>query len=207
LRRFDAPLRDAVVVHDQPTAPMPLDFESRPRTAETPTRSDDAQLIFQRIASPAEPAFAALSRLVCADQAYWTQTRTAPMTEHAAAELLRFLPADAGGEQKYLWALHRGATMVGCLDVLRQWPTRSTLSIGLLMIHPAFRGQGLGQAALTQLRARTRAWSAVRRWRVAVVESQAQARAFWRGKGYAETGQRHPDPMHRAPLVIMERTA
>jgi len=213
MNRLDPHLLEPVAPVDLPTAPMPLDLpetQAIPRRTRASSRPDPvaaSRLTLQRVANPADPVFRDLCLLLCSDPAYWTQTRATPMDERAARDMLGNLPADAGAAQKYLWALRLDGKLVGCLDALRQWPTRTTLSIGLLMIVPHLRGQGIGHAALEQLRLRTRAWSEVRRWRVAVVESQAGARRFWRGKAFSDTGQRHPDAAHRAPLVVMERSA
>jgi GNAT superfamily N-acetyltransferase len=199
MKRLDSHLLMSAAPVDLPTEPMGLEMPDAATLA--------SSLTLHRVANPSDPVFGELCRLLCADAAYWQQTRATPMTERTASELLGTLPAGAGPAQKYLWALRLDGRLVGCLDVLRQWPARNTLSIGLLMIHPLLRGQGIGHAALEQLRQRTRAWSGVRRWRVAVVETQAEARRFWRGKAFSDTGQRHPDAAYRAPLVVMERMA
>jgi len=213
MKRLDPHLLTPVAPVDLPTAPMPLDLpDSRPiphhsRASPRPEAVASSRLTLHRVANPADPVFRDLCLLLCSDPAYWAQTRTMTMDARAAHDMLGNLPADASPERKYLWALRLDGKLVGCLDVLRQWPTRSTLSIGLLMVAPNLRGQGIGHAALEQLRLRTRAWSDVRRWRVAVVESQAGARRFWRGKAFSETGQSRTDAAHSAPLVVMERAA
>jgi GNAT superfamily N-acetyltransferase len=193
---------------DQPTAPMPLDMpgaDPGPRPAAVPDATYASRLTLHRVANPDDPVFQELCKLLCADPQYWAQTRVAPMDERVAHELLGNLAAGVAPEQKYLWALRLDGRLVGCLDALREWPTRNTLSIGLLMFEPSWRGRRLGRAALAQLRARTRAWSGVRRWRVAVVETQARSRQFWRSMAFVETGQRENGAAHRAPLVVMER--
>jgi predicted GNAT family N-acyltransferase len=208
MKKIEPPICTSDVVTDQPTAPMPLDppgAHRGPRAAAGPDAAFASRLTLHRVAGPAEPVFQELCQLVCDDPQYWAQTRVAPVNERVAHELLGNLAAGAAPEQKYLWALRLDGRLVGCLDALREWPTRNTLSIGLLMFAPPWRGQRLGHAALAQLRARTRAWSGVRRWRVAVVESQARARQFWRSMAFVETGQRENGQGHRAPLVVMER--
>jgi GNAT superfamily N-acetyltransferase len=208
MKHIELPIRMSALPTDQPTAPMPLDPPGA-TTSQRPVAVPDAayasRLTLHRVANPDDPLFQELCALVCADPQYWAQTRVAPMSERVAHEILGHLPAGASPAQKYLWALRLDGRLVGCLDALREWPTRNMLSIGLLMFEPSWRGRRLGRAALAQLRARTRAWSGVRRWRVAVVESQTRARQFWHSMAFVETGLRENGPGHRAPLVVMER--
>jgi predicted GNAT family N-acyltransferase len=158
-----------------------------------------------RVAGPHTPEFAELCRMVCRETQYWRETQFAAMNDADAKALLATLPAPARGEQKYLWAVRRDEQLVGCLDVTRHWPTHHTVTIGFLMISATLRGLGLGRATLQELARRTRAWPGVRRWRIAVVESQAGARRFWKSQGFMETGQRHQSPSQRAPQLVMER--
>jgi GNAT superfamily N-acetyltransferase len=132
-------------------------------------------------------------------------SRQDDMDAASAAALLRTLPPRAQGDQKYLWALRQDGRLVGVLDVVRCWPHRHTLTIGLLMIDHGLQRCGLGSAALQALEQRSCAWRGIRRWRVAVVGSQAGALAFWRRAGFVDTGQRREVPGQAAPQWVFEK--
>jgi len=166
----------------------------------------DALVIsLQRTVDPADARFATLVDLLCRNARYWLETQASPMTPAVAAQLLRTLPPPAGQQQKHLWAICRGGQTIGCIDVVRQWPRHHTVTIGLLMIDERWQHQGIGQAALQALALRSHTWPGIRRWRVAVVGTQAGALAFWRRAGFADTGQRHHAPGQRAAQVVMEK--
>ena len=182
-----------------------IERASVPATVLGPKPAPARDLVFQRIHDPAQPEFERLCELLCRDARYWRATQRTPMNVAEAGAVLSALPAPANGAQKCLWALRIDGEPVGCLDVVRQWPARHTLSIGFLMIAPDWRGQGLGLAALTQLRERTRAWAAIHRWRIAVVQSQSDALRFWHAQGFVETGERQRLETQRAPQIVLER--
>jgi predicted GNAT family N-acyltransferase len=183
---------------EEPAAPLPVR-----RLAPGAVRG----LSFHRIHGPDQPEFRELCQFLCSDQLYWLQTQVAAITPSGAAGVLSALPPSAKPDQKHLWSLRIEGRLVGCLDVLRQWPARHTLSIGLLMIDPQLRRQGIGDAALAHLRDRTRAWAGIRRWRVAVVQSQRDALRFWHAAGFVETGERHQAEGQRAVQVVLERSS
>jgi GNAT superfamily N-acetyltransferase len=197
LKRPAAWLKRCLQVTEEPASRLSL------RLLQPPTACD---VSFHRIDGPGQPEFRELCRLLCSDSLYWVQTQPAPMTEPGAAALLSALPAPARSDEKYLWSLRIEGQLVGCMDVLREWPARHTLSIGFLMIDPQVRRRGIGIAALAQLRERTRAWAGIRRWRVAVVQSQDDALRFWRSAGFVETGERTQAKGQHAAQIVLERS-
>jgi GNAT superfamily N-acetyltransferase len=192
--------------------PRRCDAQGEPMVASSLAALRDSQhryandLVFHRIHDPAQPEFGQLCELLCRDPQYWLETQLNAVTMPVAADALRVLPPSSNPAQKYLWAIWIDGELVGCLDVVRQWPTRRTLSIGFLMIDRPLRGQGIGLAVITQLRERTRAWAAIHRWRVAVVQSQRDALRFWKSAGFIETGERQHLEAQRAPQIVLERT-
>ena len=168
-------------------------------------RTTPGNLVFERVHGRGDPRFDELCALVCRDSQYWRQTQHDQMTPSSAASLLAALPMPTRPDHKYLWSLYRDDALVGCLDVVRNWPAKHTLSLGFLMIDARFRGQGIGRAALTHLRERTRSWAEIQRWRVAVVQTQADALRFWNAARFVETGEARQAPGQLAPLIVLER--
>jgi GNAT superfamily N-acetyltransferase len=73
--------------------------------------------------------------------------------------------------------------LIGFLDAIRGWPDPATWAIGVLLLVPAARGQGVGAQVLEELEQRARDEGA-RRVRVGVARDSARARAFWVRQGY-----------------------
>jgi GNAT superfamily N-acetyltransferase len=96
-------------------------------------------------------------------------------------ELWTALPPGRSLEDKRVYGI--GEPLAGVADVVRDWPAAGTWIIGLLLLDPAARGHGLGPAVVAELDAMAAAQGA-RRLRVAVVEQNPRALAFWQREGF-----------------------
>lgn len=172
----------------------------------TPAAGPDAWSL-RRVRGGSGPDFEQLAAFVLANPAYRLQTQGRMAQRRDALDLATELPAGAKPAQKYLWTLWHHDHLVGCLEVLRGWPHAHTVYIGFLMTDERQRQRGHARAALRLLAQRTRAWPGVRRWRLAVVDSQEDALRFWRRAGFAPTGEQQVSDGYRRPLVVMERAA
>ena len=161
----------------------------------------------RRVARAAGPEFEQLVGFMLANPVYRLQTQGRPHQRRDAVDLAQDLPAGASAGQKYLWTLWHHDRLVGCLEVLRGWPQAHVVYIGFLMTDERQRHRGHARAALRLLAQRTRSWPGVRRWRLAVVDSQEDALRFWRRAGFAPTGEQQLRDSYRRPLVVMERPA
>jgi len=162
-------------------------------------------LQMRSIDGPCSPDTAQLVSLVLNNPRYRLETQQRSPCRKDATDLLCELPAGATPEQKYVWGLWANEQLIGCLEVLRGWPHAHHLYIGQLLIAEAHQRQGYGIRSLQMLAERSRGWAKIHRWRLAVVESQLAARAFWKRAGFVETGQRTQLPQYRNPLVLMEK--
>ncbi len=80
--------------------------------------------------------------------------------------------------------------LIGVLDAVRDYPEVGIWYIGLLMIDPDFRGQGLGTAILRAFEA----WSmecGARAIRLGVYPQNDKGQRFWQRIGFVEI-ERHP---------------
>lgn len=162
-------------------------------------------LTMRRIDGVSSSDFAALVEFVLANPRYRLQTQFRQPSRNDALDVVHDLPRGAKAEQKYLWGVWDGDTMIGFIEVIRHWPQAHYIYIGQLMIGERWQRQGHGRTVLNMLAERSGSWAGVRRWRLAAVASQTPAIAFWKSAGFVETGQREASPSYRAPLVLMEK--
>lgn len=84
--------------------------------------------------------------------------------------------------------------LVGVIDLVRGYPDRGTVFIGLLLVHRAERGHGVGSDILGAAAHRVReTWPEAERWRLAVVDTNVEvAGPFWDQAGFEPTGESRP---------------
>jgi GNAT superfamily N-acetyltransferase len=142
-------------------------------------------------AERAEELFAA-----CPD--YFQRLHGAAHTAEDIRDLLEERPPEVSEKQTWI-ALVRGET-VGVVDFLRDYPRPGTVYVGLLMVREDRQGQGLGAILFREL-ARL---SQGEHFRLAVLEHNKPALAFWRRMGFVATGEVKPWRGHR--VILMERS-
>ena len=170
-----------------------------------PAQLEQAPLTMRRIVDLESEDFAALVKFVLANPRYLQQTQHRQPTRSDAIDIATDLPPGANPTQKYLWGVWHGGVMIGFVEAIRHWPQAHHLYIGQLMIGERWQRQGHGSTVLNMLAERSRNWSGVRRWRLAVVATQDSALAFWRAMGFVATGQRATSRFYQAELITMEK--
>jgi RimJ/RimL family protein N-acetyltransferase len=99
-----------------------------------------------------------------------------------------------------------GGALIGYVDLMRDYPAEGQWWIGLLMLDPAVRAQGLGtrvHRALTEW-VRDRGGTVIQ---IGVLEQNPGAQRFWQRQGYREIG-RQPyvaDTGKESRLIVMRR--
>lgn len=127
-----------------------------------------------------------------------------PSTRDVEA-LLGTAPDGAGPEAQQVWGTFSDTgILVGVVQSVHRWPTPVSCYIGLLQVHPAHRGQGIGTGLLVVTEQAARAHGC-RQLLLSVITGNTSARAFWYRQGFdlltphrARTaGPREPVLMHR----------
>jgi GNAT superfamily N-acetyltransferase len=107
-----------------------------------------------------------------------------PGGEATAAEMLAPLePPYAAGTQ-HLFGIERKGELIGVADLLQGFPAAGEWYIGLLLLHPDRRSEGLGARACAAALAWIRAEGGVA-VRLIVQQQNPRARAFWERQGFA----------------------
>jgi GNAT superfamily N-acetyltransferase len=108
------------------------------------------------------------------------------------------LPPGHRHEHKHTFGVFDGERMVGCIDLVRGWPDEATAVIGLLLLEPAVRGQGVGRLAYGAIESQARAWPEIRWLRAVVLQTNDVVQPFWEHLGFRPNGQTRP---HEAGTV------
>jgi GNAT superfamily N-acetyltransferase len=89
--------------------------------------------------------------------------------------------------------LFRDDLLIGVAELSIGWPGPGDPFLGLQLLAPEARGQGLGTAFLAEIEARARATGA-RSLYLAVLQENTRGRAFWERHGFRPTGVSRHDP-------------
>jgi GNAT superfamily N-acetyltransferase len=109
--------------------------------------------------------------------------------------------------QKVLIGLFRpGEDLVGVIDAFRDHPAPGDWWLGLLLLEPRERGQGLGRSVYHQFEAWAAAQGAITTW-LSVVEQNQRAYDFWGRLGFEEVERRPPAASAGNPgtVIVMKR--
>ncbi len=104
-----------------------------------------------------------------------------------AGSLLIGRPEKVATEDKIVFGSWWDGPLIVVTDLLLHWPAYDTAHIGLLLVDGRRQNEGLGRRTLTALDVHAKMWHWLRRWRIAVVRSNAQALGFWERMGYTPT--------------------
>lgn len=95
--------------------------------------------------------------------------------------------------------------LAGIADVARDYPEPGTWHVGLVLVHPASRGRGLGRALVQRIEDAA-ADARAARLRLLVLEENERALDFWRGLGFAATARLAPIPFGSREHARIELT-
>lgn len=115
---------------------------------------------------------------------YYVLTTGAGARATAARDLWDALPPQTLHTAKLTLGVYE-TDLVGIVDVVRCWPRMGTWLIGLLLLDPDARRHGVGAGVVAAIDARA-AGAGADTLRVAVIDSNPMALAFWRRLGFAE---------------------
>lgn len=101
----------------------------------------------------------------------------------------------------------RTERLIGLVESVAGYPDHDTWFLGLLLIDPAWRRHGLGQAALSAL-ALAVGDAGYRTIRLAVIEPNQDARRFWLRHGFRHEATRDGRPFgrltHRVDVLVRD---
>lgn len=155
-----------------------------------------------------EADLAALQGILERVPAYFTAVDGVPARPTAGRRLRDARPGGLPPENKHTVIFESDGRPVGALDVLTGHPEPATAFISLLVIDEERQGEGLGGRCFTLMERGLREHRPnLRRIRLAVVEGQDGAMAFWRKVGFTATGETsvYRDGDEETTLVLFEK--
>lgn len=150
----------------------------------------------------------ALQALIESFPAYAERVTGLPPGPSDALSALISVPPDFDPSGKRGIGLWEDGVLIAFADVLIGWPDPMTAHIGLLIVHGAHHGQGLGRRLHDAVLERVRQEAGATTVRLSIVErNAAHAERFWRALGYAPTGEVKPYRYDRvqSTVTIWER--
>ena len=124
-------------------------------------------------------------------------------TPSAAEELFAARPPGKSLADKFVLGFYGASGMFGCADVIRYYPTQQVAFIGLLLLVEAEQGKSYGVHALQHIKDMAKSWGCTG-LRIAVIEHNTRALAFWRREGFTEI-YRKPSSDFTGQAIVMER--
>ena len=82
--------------------------------------------------------------------------------------------------------MYDGRTLIGLVDILRDYPEKEIWTIGYLLIHPKYRSHGLGSKFIKNLEKTISPC----KLRCVVQKQNVRALDFWKSSGFLITSQK-----------------
>lgn len=105
-------------------------------------------------------------------------------TENSASEILSILPENKTLDDKFVIGIFNlDKKIIGVIDIIRDYPENNIWFLGLMLIAPNYRNNGLGKLIFDD----TEEWAidlGAKSIRLAVVEQNIKALKFWEKLGF-----------------------
>lgn len=119
------------------------------------------------------------------------------VTRESILEDMEALPPGKGYEDKFYIGFFDGETLVAVMDLIRDFPEKRTVFIGLFMMNPQYQGKGVGSKIIGECISCVQKWG-YRSLRLGVDIGNPQSLAFWRKNGFTAISE--------DKYIVMERT-
>ncbi len=120
----------------------------------------------------------------------------------AALKALQELPPGKSDGDKYFFGIKRSGAYIGCFDLVRNYPESKIAFIGLLLFIESEQNKSYGAQALKYIKSMAEQWGCTR-LRLAVIENNKSALAFWKREGFIEP-YRKTSEQYCSNAIVME---
>lgn len=160
-------------------------------------------LSYRLLCSDSETDIASIQAVFEASPNYFKLIQGYSAEKNAARNDLKAVPSGHPFTAKFFYAIYHKGQMIGCIDILRGYPESSIVFIGLLLFIESHQGLGYGTQTVHFISGLANTWGCDR-LRIAVVQSNEPALAFWSKEGFVELYGKEPSE-YIAPVIVMER--
>ena len=125
-----------------------------------------------------------------------------PAGKNAAEEEFQDLPPGKSIDDKFMFGITGAMNgLVGVLDILRDYPDEGTWWVGLLLLAPDIRSQGMGGKVLQGLTTYIKAHGG-KAIMLGVVEENERAYQFWRKMGFEFVRETEPKQLGNKTQIV-----
>ncbi|KEI01249.1 GNAT family N-acetyltransferase [Clostridium botulinum] len=119
-------------------------------------------------------------------------------------EIFIALPPNKNYKDKFVLGVYKFDELVGIVDIVKNFPTMGEWMLGLIVIDPEERGNGLGKRVHKELVAWAKALGA-KSFRVGVIEENYKGIKFWSSLGYKKIKEINMDFIAKTHVVNVMR--
>ncbi|WP_027626366.1 GNAT family N-acetyltransferase [Clostridium lundense] len=125
-------------------------------------------------------------------------------SEKDIEEIFTALPPNKNYEDKFVLGIYNFDELVGVVDIIKNFPTDGEWMLGLMLIDPTKRGNGLGKIVHASLVA----WAineCAKSFRIGVIDDNYKGIKFWSSLGYAKIKEVNMDFSTKTHIVNVMR--
>jgi len=109
-----------------------------------------------------------------------------PASPEDAKEIFSSIAPGKEYDDKFVFGIYLNNHLIGCIDLCREYPEETTVTIGLLLLSEKNQRKGLGTRAHKKLEEIIKGWKNFERIRIGVLIPNQEALPFWKKMGYKE---------------------
>lgn len=133
-----------------------------------------------------------LQRVLEESSDYMQRITGYPKGQADAQSQFSILPPGKTYDDKFVYGIYLDGDMIGCIDIIRGYPTDNIANLGLLLLSEKYRSGGFGRQAYSQLEEIIKSWKCCDKIRCAVVMTNDIVIPFWKKMGFRHTGEVKP---------------
>lgn len=124
-------------------------------------------------------------------------------TKESIIKDMKALPPNKSFDDKFFLGFFKNDKLIALMDVIRDYPYKNVIFIGLFMIDTTFQGQGVGTKIIREC---CSYWKSLKyqKVRIGVDKENPQSNAFWRKNKFLIIGEKNSIDRHC--IYLMERT-
>lgn len=117
------------------------------------------------------------------------------------------LPEGVDQEQRLFYAIYFNHDIIGCFDLIKDYPEEKLATLNLLVINYEVHGAGLGSEAYKDIEKIVREWEGYQKIRIPLVKALDSVMPFWRKMGFRKTSENSPYEVGsvKSKTVILEK--